>query len=75
MVLTSLVVFATLAAARNNRGVGKLPVMGYDTFNAFNGDYNADIGYAQAEAMSKHGLVDLGYNTVRWRLSLFLRRG
>lgn len=72
-----------LAFARDNQGVGKLPVMvcnvthlpadadllhththhsqGYDTFNAFNGDYDAQNALEQVEAMSRLGLVDLGY--------------
>lgn len=64
MYTSSLALFIALAAARNN-GVGKLPVMGYDTYNAFNGDYDGQIALEQVQAMSRLGLVDLGYNTVR----------
>ncbi|KAK4551726.1 hypothetical protein LTR86_010962 [Recurvomyces mirabilis] len=48
--------------ARNN-GVGKLPVMGYDTYNAFNCDYDGRVATAQAKVMNETGLVALGYNT------------
>lgn len=48
--------------ARDN-GVGKLPVMGYDTYNAFACDYDGEIATAQAKAMNETGLVALGYNT------------
>ncbi|KAK5111631.1 hypothetical protein LTR85_011809 [Meristemomyces frigidus] len=50
------------AAAALNNGVGRLPAMGYDTFNAFSCDYNASSVLAQAEAMRTTGLVDAGYN-------------
>ena len=42
-------------------GVGKLPALGYDTFNAFGCDYNASSVAAQAEVMHKHGLIAAGY--------------
>lgn len=42
-------------------GVGRLPAMGYDTFNAFGCDYNASSVLAQAQAMQRFGLVDAGY--------------
>lgn len=35
--LSLLAATVGLAQARYNQGVGKLPVMGYDTYNAFNG--------------------------------------
>jgi len=63
MYASALALFVALAAARNNRGVGKLPVMGYDTYNAFNGDYNHEVALSQVQAMSKLGLIELGYNT------------
>jgi alpha-galactosidase len=58
-------VFATLAssAAALNNGIGKLPKMGYDTFNAFACTYDAATALAQAQAMMKHGLVAAGYNS------------
>jgi len=63
MILNSLfLALAGVAYARNN-GVGKLPVMGYDTYNAFNDQYNGEIATAQAKAMNETGLVALGYNT------------
>lgn len=42
-------------------GVGKLPAMGYDTFNAFAGNYDADLCLAQAKVMQDSGLVAAGY--------------
>ncbi|KAH0379172.1 hypothetical protein KCU84_g996, partial [Aureobasidium melanogenum] len=42
-------------------GVGRLPAMGYDTFNAFGCDYNATSVLTQAKAMEEYGLVDAGY--------------
>jgi len=57
-----LLAFASAVHARNN-GVGKLPVMGYDTFNAFGGDYDGSMATAQARIMNETGLVGLGYNT------------
>lgn len=52
---------ASFAVALNN-GVGKLPALGYDTFNFFSCDYNSTSVLAQAEAMNKSGLVAAGYN-------------
>ncbi|KAK0950137.1 hypothetical protein LTR91_025893, partial [Friedmanniomyces endolithicus] len=47
-----------------NNGVGKLPAMGYDTFNAFAGNYNATNVLDQAQAMEKCGLAAAGYNII-----------
>lgn len=55
--------FVGFAAALNN-GVGKLPKMGYDTFNAFACNYSQDIVLAQASMMVEHGLVAAGYNSM-----------
>jgi alpha-galactosidase len=55
--------FAALAVHGLNNGVGKLPVMGYDTYNAFACSYDEEIALAQAKAMNETGLVALGYNT------------
>ena len=52
-------ILGTVTAYGNT--VGKLPAMGYDTFNAFACDYNASSTLAQVEAMKDHGLVDAGY--------------
>lgn len=38
--------------------------MGYDTFNAFGCDYDAELVLAQARAMKDKGLVNAGYNFV-----------
>ncbi|THZ45776.1 hypothetical protein D6C90_04425 [Aureobasidium pullulans] len=51
------------ALALNDR-VGKLPALGYDTFNAFGCGYNASDVAAQAEIMKKTGLIDAGYNFI-----------
>jgi hypothetical protein len=43
-------------------GVGKLPTMGYDTYNAFEGDFDGALALEQARLMHEHGLVAAGYN-------------
>jgi len=48
-------------AAQSAKKVQKLPAMGYDTYNAFAGDYDADLCVAQAQVMKKSGLVAAGY--------------
>jgi alpha-galactosidase len=60
----AIALFTPLVVARFNGGVGKLPVMGYDTYNAFGSDYNGSIALEQIAAMKELGLIDLGYNTV-----------
>lgn len=64
MILSTLLLLssATTGALAYNNGVGKLPAMGYDTFNSFAADFNQTTAYAQAKAMSDLGLVKLGYN-------------
>lgn len=59
---TLLLLLVATTQALNN-GVGKLPVMGYDTYNAFGCDYDGEVATAQAKAMNETGLVALGYNT------------
>jgi len=59
--LFSLAATASAVYALDN-GVSKLPAMGYDTFNGFVCDYDANSTLAQAKAMKDHGLVDAGYN-------------
>lgn len=59
------ILFLLSSASALNTGVGKLPVMGYDTWNAFGCDYNGPIATEQARIMNESGLVGLGYNTVR----------
>lgn len=61
--LLTVAALASSAAALNN-GVGKLPALGYDTFNAFGCDYNASSVAAQAEVMQKNGLIDAGYKVL-----------
>lgn len=41
--------------------VGRLPAMGYNTFNAFADDYDAELVARQAKVMKERGLVDAGY--------------
>jgi hypothetical protein len=64
LTFTAITLLASLVAARFNGGVGKLPVMGYDTFNAFGSNYNGSLALEQIAAMETYGLIDLGYNTV-----------
>ncbi|KFY98616.1 hypothetical protein V498_01375 [Pseudogymnoascus sp. VKM F-4517 (FW-2822)] len=45
------------------RGIGKLPTMGYDTYNAFEKNYDGALALEQARLMKEYGLVDAGYNT------------
>ncbi|KAK4145640.1 putative alpha-galactosidase B [Dichotomopilus funicola] len=52
---------ATGALALEN-GVGKLPVLGFNTWNLYGCDYTADILLEQAQAIVDHGLLDAGYN-------------
>ncbi|MCJ1385008.1 hypothetical protein MMC17_008126 [Xylographa soralifera] len=61
--LSIIAAFAGVTAALNN-GVGKLPKMGYDTFNAFACNYNGSDVLVQVEAMEKLGLVKAGYNSL-----------
>lgn len=42
--------------------VGRLPAMGYNTFNAFADNYDAELVVRQAKVMKDRGLVDAGYN-------------
>jgi alpha-galactosidase len=56
----TLALLATAALAFDD-GVGRLPAMGYDTYNAFAGDYDAELCLAQAKIMQDSGLVAAGY--------------
>ncbi|KAF8330632.1 glycoside hydrolase [Amanita rubescens] len=47
-----------------NNGVAKLPILGYNTWNAFHCDINEDLVYNQAVAMKNLGLLDAGYTHV-----------
>ena len=66
MLSTCFLLAAALAPAVTalNNGVGKLPAMGYDTFNAFSCDYNSSNVLAQAKAMKERGLVAAGYKFI-----------
>ncbi|KAK3942503.1 glycoside hydrolase [Diplogelasinospora grovesii] len=44
-----------------DNGIGKLPVLGYNTWNVFQCDYNDTVLLAQAQAMVQHGLLEAGY--------------
>ena len=63
MVSFTILAFSAAAAALNN-GVGKLPKMGYDTFNAFGCDYNATTVLQQVQAMQSNNLIAAGYNSL-----------
>jgi len=58
--ITALVGYASAL----DNGVGKLPKMGYDTFNAFGCSYNQSSVLQQVDAMVEYGLVDAGYNSL-----------
>lgn len=58
--LSWAVTVAALTTALDN-GVGRLPALGYDTFNAFGCAYNASSVLAQAKVMQQSGLVAAGY--------------
>lgn len=45
-------------------GVGKLPFMGYNTWNAYYCNINETIVLETAQYMKKYGLFDVGYNYV-----------
>lgn len=46
------------------QGVGKLPFMGYNTWNAYYCNINEDLIHETAELMVSLGLKDVGYNYV-----------
>ncbi|KAJ3864816.1 glycoside hydrolase family 27 protein [Lentinula novae-zelandiae] len=50
-----------LPAAALNNGVGKLPFMGYNTWNAYHCDIDEDVIIQTAQLMKSLGLADLGY--------------
>lgn len=69
-VLAGVLLFSTAAISQNEFGtaktenVGKLPVMGWSSWNLYQGDVSeADIK-AQADALVKNGLADKGYTYV-----------
>lgn len=66
MLSLSLLIAAALAITVTalNNGVGKLPAMGYDTFNAFSCNYNSSNVLAQANAMKKRGSIEAGYKFI-----------
>lgn len=43
--------------------------MGYDTYNAFEGDFDGKLAIEQGRLMKKYGLVDSGYNV---RVAMYL---
>ncbi|KAF3043915.1 hypothetical protein E8E11_002771 [Didymella keratinophila] len=47
-----------------NNDVGRLPKMGYNTFNAFGCNHNEEKLLAMAHSMVEEGLVDEGYNSI-----------
>lgn len=64
LTLSSLAFLASAVHAININGVGKLPKLGYDTWNAFQCNYNSSLVLQQAMLMKKHGFVDLGYDII-----------
>ena len=58
----SLVLLAVATSAIALEGpVGRLPAMGYNSWNAFQCNYDASILEAQAKVLHERGLVDAGY--------------
>jgi hypothetical protein len=49
--LTVAVTLAILSVTAPNNGAGKLPAIGFDTFNAFSCEYNSSNILAQANAI------------------------
>ncbi|PSR84183.1 glycoside hydrolase family 27 protein [Coniella lustricola] len=47
-----------------NDGTGRLPAMGWNSWNTYQCDINAALFLSQAQAMVDLGLLDLGYNYV-----------
>lgn len=47
--------------------------MGYDTYNAFEKNYDGALALEQARLMKEYGLVDAGYNVssrdIRWSVT------
>ncbi|SPO04604.1 related to Probable alpha-galactosidase B [Cephalotrichum gorgonifer] len=42
--------------------VGKLPRLGFNTWNVYQCDYDAELLLAQAKALGDHGLIEAGYD-------------
>lgn len=72
MLFILAVVLAKVISALDT-GVGKLPVMGYDTWNVFGCDYDGALALEQAQLMQEYGLVAAGYKTVRFCMIIFRR--
>ncbi|PFH48963.1 glycoside hydrolase family 27 protein [Amanita thiersii Skay4041] len=45
-------------------GVGRLPVLGYNTWNAFHCNIDEDLVFTQAQLMKQMGILDAGYTYV-----------
>ncbi|EIW78697.1 glycoside hydrolase family 27 protein [Coniophora puteana RWD-64-598 SS2] len=56
----ALLVYASAAVALNN-GVAKLPVLGFNTWNAYHCDISQELVLQQAQYMKTLGLLDAGY--------------
>ncbi|EIW78699.1 glycoside hydrolase family 27 protein [Coniophora puteana RWD-64-598 SS2] len=56
----ALLVYASAALALNN-DVAKLPVLGYNTWNAYHCDISQELVLQQAQYMKTLGLLDAGY--------------
>jgi alpha-galactosidase len=61
---STLILALTSTALALNNGVGKLPHMGFDTFNAFVCDYDEQKVLAMARAMKDSGLLEAGYRGI-----------
>ncbi|KIK54073.1 glycoside hydrolase family 27 protein [Collybiopsis luxurians FD-317 M1] len=62
-VLGSALLYAVIANALQN-GVGKLPALGYNTWNAYHCDINETVVLESAKLMVSLGLKDAGYEYV-----------
>ncbi|KAK7040879.1 hypothetical protein VNI00_009475 [Paramarasmius palmivorus] len=63
-----LVVGATLYAIANvhalDNGVGRLPALGYNTWNAYQCNIDEELMLTTARLIKEHGLLDVGYNYI-----------
>ncbi|KAJ3749047.1 glycoside hydrolase family 27 protein [Lentinula detonsa] len=53
--------FKPIATVALDNGIGKLPFMGYNTWNAYHCDIDEDLILQTAQLMKSLGLADLGY--------------
>ncbi|KAF9261422.1 glycoside hydrolase [Marasmius fiardii PR-910] len=60
----SLALFSVVGVKALNNGVGRLPALGYNTWNAYHCDIDEDLVFTTAKLMKSLGLQDAGYNQV-----------